>query len=170
METGADVYIEKPFSADYLLSVIANLIKGRQTLYESFTKNPLVMASRMATSQVDMDFIRRLQEIIHANFNNPEFKPNEIAKMMHMSRASFYRKVKGVLDVTPNDYIQIERLKTAAQLLKEGKYHINEVCYMVGFSSPSYFAKCFQRQFGMLPKQFVADKGEQEQPTDDKNP
>ena len=170
METGADVYIEKPFSADYLLSVIANLIKGRQTLYESFTKNPLVMASRMATSQVDMDFIRRLQEIIHANFNNPEFKPNEIAKMMHMSRASFYRKVKGVLDVTPNDYIQIERLKTAAQLLKEGKYHINEVCYMVGFSSPSYFAKCFQRQFGMLPKQFAADKGEQEQPTDDKNP
>ena len=157
METGADVYIEKPFSSDYLLSVIVNLIKGRRTLYESFTKNPLIMANRMATSQVDMDFIQRLQDIIHANFNNPEFKPNEIAKMMHMSRASFYRKVKGVLDVTPNDYIQIERLKTAAQLLKEGKYHINEVCYMVGFSSPSYFAKCFQKQFGLLPKQFIAN-------------
>lgn len=160
LKTGADAYIEKPFSSDYLLSVIANLIKGRQALYESFTKNPLVMANRMAISQADTDFIQNMQEIIHANFNNPDFKPNDIAQMMHMSRASFYRKVKGILDVTPNDYIQLERLKTAAQLLKQGKYHINEVCYMVGFSSSSYFAKCFRKQFGMLPKKFITDNNE----------
>ena len=160
MDAGADAYVEKPFSSDYLLSVIANLIKNRQKLCEAFTKNPLVLANTMATSSADTDFIVRLQEIIHANFNNPEFKMNDIAEMMHMSRASFYRKIKGVLDMTPNDYLRLERLKTAAQLLKDKRYHINEVCYMVGFSSTSYFSKCFQKQFGVLPKNFVSDSGE----------
>ncbi len=160
MDAGADAYVEKPFSSDYLLSVIANLIKNRQKLCEAFTKNPLVLANTMATSSADTDFIVRLQEIIHANFNNPEFKMNDIAEMMHMSRASFYRKIKGVLDMTPNDYLRLERLKTAAQLLKDKRYHINEVCYMVGFSSTSYFSKCFQKQFGVLPKNFVSDSEE----------
>ena len=72
-----------------------------------------------------------------------------------MSRASFYRKVKGMLDISPNDYIQLERLKTAAQILQKKEYQINEVCYMVGFSSPSYFTKCFQKQYGITPKQFM---------------
>ena len=57
--------------------------------------------------------------------------------------------------MTPNDYLRLERLKKAAQLLQEGKYRINEICYMVGFSSPSYFAKCFQKQFGVLPKDLM---------------
>lgn len=157
MDAGADAYVEKPFSSDYLLSVIANLIKSRQKLSEAFSKNPLVLANTMATSSADTDFIVRLQEIIHANLSDPEFKINDIAEMVHMSRASFYRKIKGVLDMTPNDYLRLERLKTAARLLKDKRYHINEVCYMVGFSSTSYFAKCFQKQFGVLPKKFVSD-------------
>ncbi len=160
MDAGADAYVEKPFSSDYLLSVIANLIKSRQTLSEAFSKNPLVLANTMATSSADTDFIVRLQEIIHANLSDPEFKINDIAEMVHMSRASFYRKIKGVLDMTPNDYLRLERLKTAARLLKEKQYHINEICYMVGFSSMSYFAKCFQKQFGMSPKKFAADSVE----------
>ncbi len=167
MEAGADAYVEKPFSPDYLMSIIANLIKSRRKLRESFLRNPLVLANTMATSSADTDFIVRLQEIIHANFNNPEFKMNDIAELMHMSRASFYRKIKGVLDMSPNDYLRLERLKTAAQLLKDRRYHINEVCYMVGFSSTSYFAKCFQKQFGVLPKKFVTDTSGRPDPESD---
>lgn len=157
MDAGADAYVEKPFSSDYLLSVIANLIKSRQKLSEAFSKNPLVLANTMATSTVDTDFIVRLQEIIQANLSDPEFKINDIAEMVHMSRASFYRKIKGVLNMTPNDYLRLERLKAAARLLRDKRYHINEVCYMVGFSSTSYFAKCFQKQFGVLPKKYAAE-------------
>lgn len=160
MDAGADAYVEKPFSSDYLLSVIANLIKSRRKLCEAFTKNPLVLANTMATSTPDTDFIVRLQEIIHANFTNPDFKMNDIAELMHMSRASFYRKIKGVLDMTPNDFLRLERLKTAARLLRDKRYHINEVCYMVGFSSTSYFSKCFQKQFGVLPKKFAGETSE----------
>lgn len=157
MDAGADAYVEKPFSSDFLLSVIANLIKSRQTLSEAFSKNPLVLANTMATTSADTDFIVRLQEIIQANLSDPEFKINDIAEMVHMSRASFYRKIKGVLNMTPNDYLRLERLKTAARLLRDKRYHINEVCYMVGFSSTSYFAKCFQKQFGVLPKKYASE-------------
>ena len=72
-----------------------------------------------------------------------------------MSRSNFYRKIKGVLDLSPNEYLRLERLKRAAQLLKEGNGRVNEICYMVGFNSPSYFSKCFQKQFGVLPKDFA---------------
>jgi AraC-like DNA-binding protein len=71
-----------------------------------------------------------------------------------MSRASFYRKIKGILDLTPSEYIRVERLKKAAHLLREKNYKVNEICYMVGFSSPSYFTKCFQQQFNVSPKDF----------------
>lgn len=57
--------------------------------------------------------------------------------------------------MTPNDYIRLERLKKAAQLLKEGECKVNEICYMVGFNTPSYFTKCFQKQYGITPKQFM---------------
>ena len=77
---------------------------------------------------------------------------------MNMSRSSFYRKIKGILDLSPNDYIRIVRLSKAAELLKNGNESITEICYMVGFSSPSYFAKCFQKQYGVLPKDYVAQQ------------
>lgn len=82
-----------------------------------------------------------------------------MAEHFHMSRASFYRKVKGVLDLTPNEYIKVERLKKAALLLKKSDTKVNEVMYMVGFNSSSYFAKCFQQQFGVLPKDFQEQGG-----------
>lgn len=77
------------------------------------------MANSVSTSSTDRIFIQKLQDIVRKNFNNPEFNTCDLAKMMYMSRASFYRKVKGMLDISPNDYIQLERLKTAAQILQK---------------------------------------------------
>ena len=71
-----------------------------------------------------------------------------------MADAHQFAKVKAITDVTPNELIQVIRLKHAAQLLREGKYRVNEVSYMVGFSSPSYFSKCFTKQFGKKPGEF----------------
>ena len=88
------------------------------------------------------------------NIQNPDFNLENLADKMYMSYSTLNRKIKGILGVTPNDYIRLERLKKAAQLLKEGTCKVNEVCYRVGFNSPSYFAKCFQKQFGVLPKDF----------------
>lgn len=155
LELGADAYIEKPFSVEYLLANISSLIHNREKLRQTFAKSPFVAANTMALTKADEEFIWKLNDIIQANLHNPEFSMEDMADALKMSRSSFYRKIKGVLDLSPNEYLRLERLKQAAQLLKEGKSRVNEICYTVGFNSPSCFSKCFLKQFGVLPKDFI---------------
>jgi AraC-like DNA-binding protein len=96
-----------------------------------------------------------LDRVIEANYANSGFTMEDMAKEFNMSRASFYRKINGVLDMSPNDYLRFVRLKKAAQLFRQDAVRVNEACYLVGFNSPSYFAKCFQKQFGISPKDFL---------------
>lgn len=155
MELGADAYIEKPFSVKYLQACASNLIQNREKLRQAFAESPFIAANTMALTKADEEFIKRLNEVIQINYGNPEFSMDDMADNLNMSRSNFYRKIKGVLDLSPNEFLRLERLKKAAQLLKEGENRVNEICYMVGFNSPSYFAKCFQKQFGVLPKDFT---------------
>jgi AraC-like DNA-binding protein len=143
---------------EYLKVCISNLLKNREQLQATFVHAPFVQTNSMAITKADEEFLKKLNEIVQANIQNPDFSLLDMADQLCMSRSSLNRKIKGILDVTPNDYIRIERLKKAALLLKERNCKINEVCYMVGFNTPSYFAKCFQKQFGMLPKDFGVDK------------
>ena len=154
IELGADDYIEKPFSTEYLLARIANLLSNQDKLRQAFTSSPFVEAKTIALSKADENFLEKLTEIIQKNISEPEFSVDRLAEKMNMSRSSLHRKIKGIAQMTPNDFIQLERLKTAAQLIRSGEHRINEVCYIIGFNSSSYFAKCFQKQFGVLPKDF----------------
>ena len=154
LETGADAYVEKPFSLEVLMAQIANLLQNREHLRETFLKHPFIGANSMAHTKSDEEFIRKLHAIVQENLDNTEFVVENMAEQFNMSRASFYRKIKGILDLTPIEYIKVERLKKAAQLLREKNHKVNEICYMVGFNSPSYFTKCFQQQFDVLPKDF----------------
>ena len=155
MKLGADAYVEKPFSVEYLRVCVSNLLSNREKLRTSFAHSPFVQTNSMAMTKADEEFLKTLKEIIDENMQNPDFCIDDMASLLNMSRSSLNRKIKGVLDMTPNDYIRLERLKKAAQLLKEGECKINEVCYMTGFNTPSYFTKCFQKQFGVLPKDFI---------------
>ena len=154
-EEGADAYIEKPFSVEYLKVSVANLLSNHEKLHAAFAHSPFIQTNSMAMTKADETFLKTLNEVIVANMQNPDFCLDDMASLLNMSRSSLNRKIKGVLDMTPNDYIRLERLKKAAQLLREGECKVNEVCYMVGFNTPSYFTKCFQKQFGILPKDFV---------------
>lgn len=160
MDTGADAYIEKPFSNEYLLASVANLLQNREKVREAFTKSPFVAADTMAITKPDEEFLAKLNEIIQSNLSNPNFSIDDMADTFFMSRSSFYRKIKGIVGVSPNEFLRLERLKKAARLLKEDVAHVNEVCYMVGFNSPSYFSKCFYKQFEILPKDYTKTKGE----------
>ena len=155
MKLGADAYIEKPFSVEYLKVCVSNLLNNREKLRASFLHSPFVQTNSMAMTKADEAFLKTLNEIVIANLQNPDFCLDDMSSLLNMSRSSLNRKIKGILDMTPNDYIRLERLKKAAQLLNEGECKINEVCYMTGFNTPSYFTKCFQKQFGVLPKDFV---------------
>lgn len=128
---------------------------NREKLRITFVNSPFVQTNSMAFTKADEIFLKSLNEIVQANMQDPDFKLDDIASQLNMSRSSLNRKIRGVLDMSPNDYLRLERLKKAGQLLKNGECKINEVCYMVGFNTPSYFTKCFQKQFGVLPKEFA---------------
>jgi two-component system sensor histidine kinase/response regulator hybrid len=156
MNCGADVYIEKPFSMKYLEASVRQLLEMRRLLRSKFSHTPLEPIAEIAPTQVDNAFLERMSRIIEENVANPELNVAFLAEKMGISRSSLFNKIRGLADVTPNEMIQLVKLKKGAKLLKEGNYRISEISYMVGFSSPSYFAKCFQKQFGVKPMDFVA--------------
>jgi AraC-like DNA-binding protein len=106
-------------------------------------------------NRIDLEWLKKTNEIITQNFTNEEFTIDILAAELAMSRSNLKRKLKGLTGMPPNDYIRLIRLKTAGKLLREGKYRVNEVCYIVGFNNLSYFARCFQKQFGILPKDYA---------------
>jgi len=154
---GADAYIDKPFDMPLLEQTLQTLLQNIRRLYTAFSQRPFaIQVPTTALSDIETDFIRRLSQTVIDNMENPEYNVDSLAAAMNMSRSSLNRKIKGALGMTPNDYIRVERLKRAVALLQSGRYKINEVCYMVGFNTPSYFAKCFQRQYGILPSDIEA--------------
>lgn len=154
LERGADAYIEKPFSMDHLLVQMNNLLEGRKKLRDTYIRSPYLHSNTIALTKADEVFMEKLHALVEQNMENTEFNIDLLAGMMNMSRSSLLRKIKGISELTANEYIRLVRLKKAALLLEEGRYRINEICFLTGFSSSSYFAKCFQKQFGMLPKDF----------------
>lgn len=155
LEHGADAYIEKPFSVEYLRVTVANLLKNREQLCRHFMESPFIKADTMAQSKADKLFISKLEEYVAQHLENPDLSVDDMAGAMNMGRSNFFRKLKGVLGIGPNEYLRLTRLKKAAALLQEKEYGIVEIAYMVGFSTPSYFSNCFKKQFGVLPKDFV---------------
>ena len=155
MNVGADAYIEKPFSLEYLEACIRNMLKLRRQLMVKFSTQPLEPVTEIACSATDNEFLMRMNRVIEENFSNPDLNVNFLAERLNISRSGLFAKIKTLADVTPNEMIQIVRLKRAAQLLNEGGHLVNEVGYMVGFSSPSYFSKCFQKQFGITPGDYM---------------
>lgn len=155
-ECGADVYVEKPFSIKQLHKQIENLLKLRQAfhlLMSSLSGNS-VSTSEFALSQRDCEFIANIQKAMTDQLADEDFSIDNLADAMNMSRSNFYRKIKALSGMAPNDYLKTFRLNKAAELIKQG-VRIAEVCERVGFSSSSYFAKCFKVKFGVLPKDYV---------------
>lgn len=156
MDCGADTYIEKPFSVDYVLACARNLLDLRRMLRASFASRPLTPVTTVASNPTDTNFVQRITELIEHNFDNPDLSIEFLAHELCMSRSGLFAKIKALTDTTPGEMIQLTRLKKAAQLLSEGNMRISEICYQVGFSSPSYFTKCFTAQFGVKPSEFAA--------------
>lgn len=156
LEEGADAYIEKPFSMEYLRANVANLLSNRERLRRHFIEFPFIKADAMAQTKADEMFISKLNEYVLRHLDNTDLQIDDIADAMNMGRSNFYRKLKGILNMSPNEYLRLFRLKQAASILKEGTYGVVEVSYMVGFSTPSYFSNCFKKQFGVLPKDFIS--------------
>jgi len=158
LEHGADAYIEKPFSPEYLNVQISNLLINRNKIKEHFANSPLAHIKSMAYSKADEEFLEELNNMIYTNIENADLDVEQLAKKMNMSRPTFYRKIKVVSDLTPNELINLARLKKAAELLAEGNYKIYEVASMVGYNSQSNFGRSFLKQFGITPRDYLTIK------------
>ena len=154
LELGADAYIEKPFSPEYLHVQIANLIANRDKIKDFFSKSPLVHIKSIAHTKSDELFLEKLNEIIYNNLEEEELDVDKLARMMNMSRPTLYRKIKSISNLSINDLINLTRLKRAAELLAEGNLKMYEVAAIVGFKSQTNFGRSFLKQFGMSPSAY----------------
>lgn len=157
-ECGADVYIEKPFSMKQLYMQIVNLLKLRQSFHKLMASLSEVTvsssSSELVMSQKDCEFITKIQAVVADQLADENFSIDTLAEQMHMSRSNFYRKIKALSGMSPNDYLKTLRMNRAAELIKSGT-QISEVAARIGFTSSSYFAKCFKAQYGVLPKEYT---------------
>ena len=158
VESGADAYITKPFSSRLLLARIFQLIEQREKLKRKFSNDPAMTSQALCSTELDRKFGEKLQTILEKQLDNPEFTIEDFASAVGVSRAAFFRKVKGVTGYTPNEYMRILRMKRAMELLQEGIYNVSEIAYKVGMYDPLYFSKCFKSHFGAPPSAYLHKK------------
>ncbi|MDR1813504.1 MAG: response regulator [Tannerella sp.] len=154
LKLGAEAYVEKPFSFNYLQTQIRSLLDNRRKEREAFSKRPFFPVHNMQMNKGDEEFANRVIKMIEKNITDQNFGVERLAEDMCMSRSNLLRKIKNLFNLSPVDFIRLIRLKKAAELIQEGVFRIGDICYMVGINSPSYFGKQFQKQFGMTPKEF----------------
>lgn len=155
LEVGADAYIEKPFAFEHLQAQISNLLSNRNKIKEHFASSPLAHIKTIGYSKADKNFLEQLNTVINQNLTNLDIDVENLARIMNMSRATFYRKIKVLFNLTPHELINISRLKKAAELLAEGNYKVYEVASMVGYTLQTNFARDFHKQFGMSPTEYM---------------
>ena len=151
-EHGADAYIAKPFSLHLLRSRIENLIQSRRQLSEFFSSNSENEDISKLSTETDKNFITQLRRIIQVNLADSDLSVEKIGDEIGLSRVQLYRKVKALTGYSPVEMLRKARLARARQLLQTTDKNVSEVAYAVGFSTPSYFSKCYKEEFGESPK------------------
>ena len=164
MESGANLYLEKPLDTGYLLVCIDNLLDKRGMM-QTTLRNKLSMSKEedFSLSRRDKEFLAKVDKVILDNITDPSLAVEQIGAEVNMSNSSLLRKFKRLLNTTPNSYIRTKRLLMAQKMFDEGEDRISDVCYSCGFNNTSYFAKCFREQFGCPPVEYVRKAGVEKQ-------
>ena len=151
-EHGADAYLSKPFSLRLLLSRIDNLIESRKKLNQTWSKGVEDDEIGNISNEIDKSFLKQLRKIIQENLANSDLSVEQIGDEIGLSRVQLYRKVKALTGYSPVEMLRKARLTRARHLLQTTERTVSEVAYAVGFSTPSYFSKCYKDEFGESPK------------------
>ncbi len=155
LESGADAYISKPFKWKQVSLITRNLMELQANLKQRFAQHPFEGAEILVAGSKDKTFLNKLTGSIEERISDPQLSVEELGREVGLSRSSLYKKVKAMTGHVPNEFIRLIRLKNAARLLTMQDYNISEIGYMVGFSSHSYFSKCFFQQFKLTPTEFA---------------
>ena len=148
---GADAYLTKPFNGNVLKARIKNLIANRKLLKIVFGNDAQQVPTVPVAQSAESQFVEKFRTIIQANLGNSELNVETISHEMGISRAQLYRKIKSITGISPNDIVREARMRRADRLLETTDKSVSEIAYEVGFSSPSYFTKCYREFFGRTP-------------------
>ncbi|MFK8162130.1 MAG: two-component regulator propeller domain-containing protein [Lewinella sp.] len=155
LKYGADGYVTKPFNYEALQLQIINIVQHRDILRNRFRREVITEPAEVTVTDSDEIFLRQAMDIVEENMSNTEFSVDQLVKEMGVSRSKLYLKLKALTGQSSSEFVRTVRLKRAVQLLENSNYSVKEVMYMTGFNTASYFSKCFKRQFGIVPSEYV---------------
>jgi CheY-like chemotaxis protein len=154
LKTGVDEYLVKPFDTQELRIRAANLIEQRIRLQKHYRRSFDSLAPEMVLSEsVDVRFLRSIRQTIDNHLENEYFNVTALSSEIGMSRSQLHRKLTALTGYSPNEIIRNMRLQRAHDLLQVKAGNASEIAYKTGFTSPSYFAKCFKDYFGISPSE-----------------
>jgi DNA-binding response OmpR family regulator len=161
LEMGADVYMIKPFNIDILKVQVQRLISFKQAVYSKYLKETTLIPQDSGTSKLDDDFIRKVLTFIEENMTDSDLNVDQLANCVSLSKVQTYRKVKAISGLSIVEFIRTVRLKKASHLILENRLNFSEIAFSTGFSTPSYFSKCFHDHFGKTPSEFATEYGKE---------
>nr|WP_288834590.1 substrate-binding domain-containing protein [uncultured Flavobacterium sp.] len=153
LDSGADVFLTKPFNLKVLAQSIKALLFNREKLRYYYTNN-IINIEEGTFGVTEQDFLKKLNELIEKNLDNSAYTVEDLAKNLAISRVQLYRKVKAILGISISDHINNIRLEKSKEFLKKSDLTISEIAYAVGFSTPNYFSTSFKNKFGISPKEY----------------
>lgn len=155
LESGADLYLTKPFSVLVLQNYISNLLKSKELLRQLYSQKIYLEPSNVEVGTVDKQFMEKLMLLTEANLGNAEFGVTQLSREIGMSKAVLYKKFDALVHIPIGEFIKTMRLKKAALLLANDKLNINQVAWEVGFNDSKYFSKEFKKFFGKTPSEYA---------------
>ena len=153
-EVITDAFLTKPFNHEVVKATVFQQIQERKKLQERYSQELILKPVGIVINSVDEKFIAKLETIVDAAISNPDFTTEHFAEQMNMSRMQLHRKLKSLFGISATEFIRNERLKTAADLLKNKKLSISEIAYTVGFNDLGYFSKCFKEMYHLSPSDY----------------
>lgn len=159
IKLGIDVFMTKPFEPSVLLGRINQLLRSRSEIKEQVRIQTITEAEEkpIEAESVNEKYLAKIAKTIEDNISDPDLNVNMLCEKSGIPNKQLYRLIKKYMGVAPLDYIRNVRLQKAAVLLSQHRFTVAEITYMVGFKTPSYFAKCFQAQYGVKPSQYQSD-------------
>jgi len=155
LEEGADSYIPKPFSREHLQIRVRKLLELRNKIHERYKSQYFIDDEQGDLSRLDKQFLNKISKIVKENLQKEEFTVEELGELIGLSRVQTYRKIKKLTGMSASEYVRLIKLKVSLELIKNSGKSISEISYEAGFSSPSYFAQCFKKQFGISPSDYA---------------
>ena len=155
LQLGVDEYLRKPFSFELLQLKLSNIVKRREQMRKRFNRDITLQPNEVTVTTMDEKFLSQAIQIVEKHMMNTDFNVEMMVSEMGLSRSNLYLKFKELTGLSSSEFIRNVRLKRAVQLFDQSDLSVKEIMYMTGFNTASYFSKCFKKQFGVVPSEYV---------------